>query len=250
VLSVLRPQHESAGGRLALTWIYFLFVPSWAQSWLQAAWYLRVATIVLILVLLWRVVALVQDLLPRRMILTATGLMWRDWPWRTVHLPWREIRGWAVLFVPPQRRTAAGSTSSAAQSPRVGAVYALVGERATLTWLFPVPDPAMANLTGDAARRRMRARQEASQTLAALAHAQTALPLRDLTPAAGRLSAQVARSTGYASRVALASDAGTAGETPVTPLPVAILLLLCSLLVAGLGFWIGVHGLASINGWG
>lgn len=93
------------------------------------------------------------------------GLYWRSGR-RQRHLPWDDVRGWVVLYLPPKDHFTRET---------LGAIYAALGSQESLIW-FSKP-------------RKGRS-EDAGQQLARIVQARVNLPLRNLTAGAMRILGQ------------------------------------------------------------
>ena len=232
-VAVRRAEHDTTRGEfvaalIPLSSVLLVGLPGLMRGDAWAPLYLRVFYALMIVVTLWRVGVIAARLRPRQVTITTTGLTWRGAFWRTEHLSWGEVRGWGVVFLPPAQQPRWQEALSPSPHAGVTAIYALQGEQASLTWLYPLLDPTAVTFRGEASVRRNAERQQASQTLARITHAHTAVPLRDLTPALDRLRAQVERLHGQPRQIALNHGASAAEGALLTWVPVAALLFVCS----------------------
>ena len=183
-------------GMSIFTWLFLLFLA------------------LLLSTALWRFVALTRLARPTSVEVSQEGLSWRIGR-RGFALPWEEARGWAILNLPEppswsawvnQRRT----------SDSASALYALIGEHATLVWTqqSTAAQPASTN-----------------STLSDFVTARVAIPLRDLTEGTTRLSAEFQGRTGREREMAFASDAGSIPGMRLLSMGAAGIFLTLSILV-------------------
>ena len=99
----------------------------------------------------------------------------------------------------------------------MSAIYAFIGENASLMWLY---------------RPRSRRTAQASQALAQLIQSHSGLPLRDLSPASTRLLDQIQHSRSRARQAALAAkDDDTESNTQPALLSATLIFILSVLVV-------------------
>ncbi len=139
------------------------------------------------------------------------GLRWRIGRER-LSLPWSEARGWCVLFLPTTQGLSWGQGAGGV----LDAVYTVIGERTSLTWLYQ-PQPAQA--------------AQASQTLAALVNSRVGLPLRDMSQSAARLSAELQGRPRRERALAVAPAKGASPKSRAPSLPAAVILVFVSILI-------------------
>jgi hypothetical protein len=103
---------------------------------------------------LWQFISLVRGSRSFRVEVRADGVYWKKYS-----IPWSEVHGWFVLSLELEY----------ARWTHPSAVYVLLGERTSLTWITYPPE-------SDA--------QDPGKQLAALVQTHLGMPLRDLTPGA------------------------------------------------------------------
>ena len=161
-----------------------------------------------ILLCLWVLLVSIRHSRACTVTVSADGLRWRK-----NMLPWSEIRGWTVLYLHPLNT---GWT-------RPSAVYALIGQRASLAWLTYPPtvsanDPGV--LLALLVQAQLRARGDGD------------LPLRDLTPGAVNISYEVGPRLFWIGRWRLLAPFDRYANGAALPrLPAALLTLALSVLV-------------------
>jgi hypothetical protein len=156
---------------------------------------------------LWGTIQLIQKVRPFRVTVGEDGLRWREGR-RKRFLPWDEARAWCVVFLAPERPRGLSATLSWPNSIRsqpMTALYALIGENASLTWYYQAK-PAYA------------ARD--SQALAQTIQTKVGLPLRNLTASSEQLYDQLRRERGRAKQATLETKDGPASNSDMAP-PVA-----------------------------
>lgn len=116
---------------------------------------------------LWGLLYCIRRSRALRVTVGADGLRWRK---RT--LPWSEVRGWYVLYLHPLNTS----------WTHPNAVYALIGQHTSLTWLT-YPQSVDSDDPGKRLAQLVQARL--------IAHGAETPPLRDLTPGAVAISYEV-----------------------------------------------------------
>jgi hypothetical protein len=150
-------------------------------------------------------------------------LRWRQGS-RQQSLPWNEVRGWCVVFLPsggPRSFFTWLSWPNSIRTQPMDAVYALIGDHTSLTWLHHARSTRTA---------------QGSQILAHAIQSRISIPLRDLTPGSARLFKQLQQSNGRARNAALAvRDEGLSQINPAPLLASTTLIFLLSAVVVVAG---------------
>ena len=163
----------------------------------------------------WYTFQLVRKTRPFRVTVGEDGLRWREGR-RKRFLPWSEARAWCVIYLAPERPRGFSATLSWPDSIRaqpMTALYALIGENASLTWYYQAK-PAYA------------ARD--SQALAQTIQTKVGLPLRNLTASSEQLYDQLRRERGRAKQATLETKDDLASEASATPPIVSATLIFVS----------------------
>jgi hypothetical protein len=174
-------------------------------------WQLLILFSTVMVLNLARIIALRRAASPVRVEVHEDGLRWRIGR-EQLTLPWSEVRGWCVLFLPSTQRLSWGQ---GAWRP-VDAVYTVIGECTSLSWLY---------------QQRATRPAQASRTLAALVDARVGLPLRDVSPSAARLAAELQRRPRRERNLAVAPECDAFPESRVPSRPAAATLLIVSILI-------------------